>query len=294
MTNFKVWWKAARPFSWTASLIPVVLGTALAVRDGSPLNLFHFIIGLISAVILQAATNMVSDYFDYIKGVDSAGSYGSSRVLVSGELTPAQVYRGALFLFGVGAALGVWLASAVGWSLLYFGLAALLGGYFYCGDPLGYKYHALGELFVFLLMGPLMVGGAYFVQAGHISSAALVAALPVGFLVTAILYANNLRDITDDHQAGIKTLAILLGPGRGVRLMPVLVWGAYLSLFPLGLAGLLPWASLLALATLPLAWRLLKLFQGEYNRAKLAMADVFTAQLHLVFGLLLAVTAFFR
>ncbi|MCL4426705.1 MAG: 1,4-dihydroxy-2-naphthoate octaprenyltransferase [Firmicutes bacterium] len=288
------WFMALRPFSWTASLVPVLLGASLAVRAGFALDLFRLLLTLVASVILQSATNLVSDYFDFRKGVDSLASYGSSRVLVGGQLKPRQVFWAGVFLFTLGSLLGVWLGYLAGWELLYFGLAALLGGYFYCGDPFGYKYRALGEALVFILMGPLMVGGSYYVQTGHIDLTPFVAALPVGFLVTAILYANNLRDIADDSQAGIRTLAILLGPERGRRLMRILVFGSYLSLFPLWAGGLLPWTTFLALASLPLALRLADLFRGEYSKGKLATADVRTAQLHLIFGLLLSLTAFVR
>jgi 1,4-dihydroxy-2-naphthoate octaprenyltransferase len=171
--------------------------------------------------------------------------------------------------------------------ILLLGLIGVFGGFFYTARPLGYKYRALGDLGIFLLFGPLMVLGAFFVQAGTFSWLPLIAALPVGFLVTAILHANNLRDIPFDGRAGIKTLAMVAG-SRGSRVIyATLLVGAYVAVVAFSVLGLVPMLALAALLSAPIAVRNLRLIMRASSPGEMAMADVMTAQLHMAFGVLL-------
>jgi 1,4-dihydroxy-2-naphthoate octaprenyltransferase len=157
-------------------------------------------------------TNVINDYFDFIRGVDENDPYsGSSGILTKGLLRPGEVFVYGVSLFGAGTLLGLILLYYRGLPMLIIGVAGLLGGYLYTGGPKGYKYLALGEVLVFVLMGPLSVVGTYLALTGEASLAVLLASLPVGSLVAAIMAVNNHRDAASDRGAGVKTLSNVIG-----------------------------------------------------------------------------------
>ncbi len=282
----KTWIQAVRPFSFTASVVPVLLGTVLGAFAGG----FHPLLGfiaLVGAMAIHASANLIADYFDFRNGVDSDDTYGSSGVLTGGLLTPQEVFLGGLVGMTVAVATGAYLVTVRGPTIVTLGLIGLLGAFFYTARPLGYKYRALGDFGIFTLFGPLMVLGAYLVQTGRLDWMPLVIAVPVGFLVTAILHANNLRDMPFDRRAGIRTIAMLLGRSGARGMYAGLVIGAYLVVFGLVVAQVVSPLALAVLLTVPIAARNLKLVFRASEPAELAMADVMTAQLHMLFGVLM-------
>ncbi len=289
----KIWFRATRPFSFTASMTPCILGAMLAllVSNGESLwYLLPFI--LLSSILMHAATNMVSDYYDFIKGVDTKDSFGGSGVLTEGLLQPRQVFKAGILFFAIAFLLGLPIIFARGEVILVLGIVGILGGFFYTGWPIGYKYVALGNFFVFLLMGPLMVIGTFYALTGRYSADVLYISLPIGFLVAGILQANNLRDIIHDQKANIKTLAAVAGNGYAKAEYLTLIMGAYVIVIALVLMKILsPW-SLLVLLSLPPAIKNMNQIKGVQvdNTSKIAMLDVQTAQLHLLFGLLLSIS----
>jgi len=290
--DLRVWFQAARPFSFTASVTPVLLGGVLALGRGETVAWFALPLFLICAVIFHAATNLISDYTDFKKGVDKDYTFGSSGVLVAGLLSPEQVKKGAHVLFGVGFLLGLVLVALRGVPILVLGMIGIAGGYTYTGRPIGYKYFALGDVLVFILMGVLLVVGADYALTGGISFRTFIVSLPISALVTAILHANNLRDIQHDSEAGVKTLAGLLGEERAKMVYVLLIGFAYLSVFFMTMTGILSLWSFLVFLSLPLAAANVKMIRkGRVDQpSRLATADVNTAQLHLAFGLLLIVS----
>jgi len=291
--SLKLWFRATRPFSFTASATPCVVGAMMALlmdSSGSLWYLLPFII--LSSVIMHAATNVVSDYYDFIKGVDTKDSFGGLGVLTEGLMEPKQSFRGGIVLFIIAVLLGLPIIFARGEIIIYLGIIGILGGFFYTGWPIGYKYHALGNYFVFALMGPAMVVGTFYALTGTYSSSVLYASLPVGFLVAGILQANNLRDIVHDRQAKIKTFAGMMGGGYAKAEYLFLILGAYIIVIALVLFKILsPW-SLIVFLSLPPALKNLNQIRGVHidDTSKIAMLDVQTAQLHLMFGLLLSVS----
>jgi 1,4-dihydroxy-2-naphthoate octaprenyltransferase len=283
-----LWWRAVRPWSYTAAVIPVVLGGSIAVYD-SNLNLGLLALTLLGASAIQAGTNLVNDYYDYRRGADRPDAPGMNAALLRGELTPRQILTGGLVAFGLGATIGVYLVSVAGMFILWLGLLGILVGFFYTAGPFALAYNALGELAVFIFMGPMIVIGSYYVQAQAVSLPVVLAALPVGCLVAAILHANNLRDLEHDRQVGKYTLATLLGRGRGNIEYYLLIGGTYLSLFITVLLGIAPWLTLISVATLPLALRLVRIVAAAREPGALQPVLQQTAQLHLQFGLLLIV-----
>lgn len=282
----RTWIQAVRAFSFTASVVPVLLGTVLGAFAGG----FHPLLGflaLVGAMAIHASANLIADYFDFRNGVDADDTYGSSGVLTGGLLTPQEVFLGGLVAMTVAVAAGAYLVAVRGPTIVTLGLIGLLGAFFYTARPLGYKYRALGDFGIFTLFGPLMVLGAYFVQAGRLDWMPLVIAVPVGFLVTAILHANNLRDMPFDRRAGIRTIAMLLGRSGARGMYAGLVVGAYLVVIGLVVAQVVSPLALAVLLTVPIAARNLKLVFRASEPAELAMADVMTAQLHMLFGVLM-------
>lgn len=291
--SLKIWFRATRPFSFTASATPCVVGAMMALlmdSSGSLWYLLPFII--LSSVTMHAATNVVSDYYDFIKGVDTKDSFGGSGVLTEGLMETKQSFRGGIVLFVIAVLLGLPIIFARGEIIIYLGIIGILGGFFYTGWPIGYKYHALGNYFVFALMGPAMVVGTFYALTGTYSSSVLYASLPVGFLVAGILQANNLRDIIHDRQAKIKTFAGMMGGGYAKAEYLFLIIGAYIIVIALVLFKILsPW-SFIVFLSLPPAIKNLNQIRGVRidDTSKIAMLDVQTAQLHLLFGLLLSVS----
>ncbi len=283
-----VWLQAMRAFSFPASIVPVAVGTVLAAHSDAAVAWWLVPFVAVASVLMHAGTNMVSDYFDYEKGVDKDYAYVSSGVLAQGLLSPMQVLIGGLVLFAVSCGIGLLFVALRGWPILMLGVVGLLGGIFYTARPVGYKYLALGDALVFTLMGPLMVIGSYFVLTDSFHFSVLIASLPVGCLVAAILHANNMRDIDHDRETEVRTVANLLGHDRARVEYYVLVGGAYAAVVGMILGGMVsPW-GLLVFATLPLAAKnLQRVVHSQPSQPEsIATLDVQTAQLHLAFGLL--------
>jgi 1,4-dihydroxy-2-naphthoate polyprenyltransferase len=289
MSTIKLWLRAVRPFAYPASIIPVLLGTIVAVNDGF-FKLGLFLLTLAGGLLLHTGTNLINDYFDYTNGIDTPDSYGSSGVLVASLMEPKKILLGGLVALSLVVPIAIALFVARGPLLLVLGACGLLGGYFYTAKPIAYKYRGLGVPLVFLLMGPLMVGGAYFVQTGTITVPVLFISLPVGCLVGAILHANEYRDIEQDKLQGIISPSIILGRRKARFLYYLLVGGAYLIVITMVLSGTLSIWALLTLVTLPFALKPIRVIEVSAHgndSPQLPLVDVLTAQLHLQFGLLL-------
>jgi 1,4-dihydroxy-2-naphthoate polyprenyltransferase len=291
-SGFSVWIQAVRAFAFPASVVPVLVGGMLAMRSGAPVRWELFPIAIICALLYHAATNLISDYFDYQKGVDKDYTFGSSRVVVDGLLTAKQIYAGGWLLFGIGAALGLILVAVRGTSMLLFGVVGLLGGYLYCGRPVGFKYFALGDIGVFTLMGPLMVLGSFYALTGILDLKAVWVSVPIGMLTVAILHANNTRDIAHDTAAHIKTTASVIGHSAAKVEYFFLVIGAFVAIIVMVATKVLPIWSLVVLISLPPALKNLKTMLASHPGAveDIATLDVLTAQHNLMFGLLLAIS----
>ena len=281
-------WEILRPFAYTASVIPVLAGAALAYVDGG-FSLAPFLAALAGAVLLHSGTNIVNEVYDVRQGVDTITSPRASHAIVKGRLTERSALITAAIAFALAVVVGVYLVALRGPAIVALGLLGLVGGWGYTAPPLQYKYRALGVPLVFLLMGPLMVVGTYFAVTGQWSLDALILSVPVGLLVAAILHGNEWRDISEDTRAGIVTLSSRLGKEWAHYGYVALVLGAYITL---GLAvafRLLPPATLLAIVSLPFLAQVVRSAElGASGQARaIAMIDLQTARLHLAFGALL-------
>ena len=283
----QIWILAARVPTLPAAVVPVLVGTATAWAQGA-FQAGPFIASLLAALLIQIGTNLANDYFDFRKGADTAERLGPVRVTQSGLVPPETVRRATMFTFGLAMLLGAYLTVVGGWPILIIGLLSIAAGVLYTGGPWPLAYHSLGDLTVFLFFGLVAVVGTVYLQAGSVGPQAVVYALPVAALVTAILVVNNLRDIATDTVARKHTLAVRLGPG-GTRIEYLLLIGvAYL-------VPLLAWLTLgtprgfwLPWLTLPLAIHLARIVLTQEGRP-LNAALAGTGRLHLAFGVLWAI-----
>jgi len=282
---YRNWFLASRPWSFSMTAISVSVGSALAAIDGA-FSWGLYTLALASAVLLHAATNLINDYYDVKNGVDTveaATAQYRPHPIVEKRIPAGQVLWVAYGLFALAALIGIYLAVACGWPVFWIGIVGLLAGLMYTAPPLKYKYVALGELSVFLMWGPLMVEGAYYVQRRVFDPEAFWISLPFGILVALVLLANNIRDIEHDRSKEIRTLAILLGRRFGLAAYLSLMVLAYVGVVFLALSGILTLWVFLILITMPLAVKLLRQMIQDVP----ADADAQTAKLDTAFGILL-------
>jgi 1,4-dihydroxy-2-naphthoate octaprenyltransferase len=281
------WFWAVRPFTLPASVVPVLVGTALAIHDGffdGP----RFVLTLLGSLLVQIGTNLVDEYADHVKGGGQGKLLAPYKVIALGLLSPQAVRLGAIFSFGVATLIGLYLVMVTSWVLLLFCAASLIVAYSYSGGPLPLGNIGLGQPLVFVFMGLLMVMATYYVQTVTLSRESLLAAVPVACLVTAILVVNDIRDIDEDRQAGKVTPVSRLGRGFGLWTFLALVVAAYLVvlLWVVASPSFLP--LLLVLLALPQAVATARLIKLGGARAVLNQALRGSAHLHLQFGILLA------
>lgn len=285
----KAWFIALRPWSLTASFVPVALGTALAASQGY-FDPILFALTAVAGMLVQAATNYINTYGDYIAGVDTVASAHTCPQLVTGTMTPRAMKIAGLITFGLASGIGLWLTWLKGWEVFAIGLLGIIGGYTYTAGPCPFKYKGLGSTLVFFLMGPLMVWPAWFIQTGEHSWLPVFVSLPLGFLVSAILNGNDVRDIDHDQAAGISTLAMNLGVSGGLRLHRLLYLGAFLSLFALIATGILPPLCLLPCLLFPLYRKIFATLKNAETGMQdcLLQLEAMAAGFHFQFGLLLS------
>jgi len=234
----RVWWSAVRPATLAASVAPVLAGTAVAIHQGGA-RWGAGIAALVVAVAMQLGVNFANDYSDHARGAD-ASRVGPLRAASSGVVSPEQVRWAAVASFALAAIVGVALSLAVDWRLLLVGAACLLAGWLYTGGPRPYGYLGLGEVFVFVFFGLVATVGTAYVETGRVTTLAVLMGCGIGFLATAILVLNNLRDIDTDQAAGKRTLATLVGRGPTRVLLLGLVCAAFavpIVIFTTGLAS---------------------------------------------------------
>jgi len=294
-SRLKIWLLELRAPFFTASVLPVLLGTAAACGEGVRIHLPYFFLALLGAVSLHGGTNVLNDYFDYQSGNDllyreqkNPPFDGGSPFLIQGILKPGEVYRFAIILLALGAAIGLFLAYQRGWPILLLGALGLFSSYFYVEPRLNLARRGWGELAVGLSFGPLSVLGAYFVQAQRLALSPFIASLPLGLLITNVLFLNQFPDLEADRAVGKTHWVVRLGRKKATQAFILLSLSVYL-LIDLGtLLRLLPLASLLGLFTLPISLRVLSVVRSHYEDSpRLRPAQALTILNHLLTGLLL-------
>ena len=282
-----VWIHAARPKTWAAAIVPVVVGNAAAVAEGR----FRLVVALVTVIcslLIQIGTNFVNDLCDHLAGADTKERLGPRRAVASGLLSVRKMQGALVIVFALVTASGLYLVGVGGWPILVAGVCSMAAGIAYTAGPYPLAYHGLGDLFVFLFFGLVATIGSNFVQTLHLSPAAALAAVPIGALITNILVVNNYRDIAEDRASRKRTLAVIFGErfARGEYLALLLI--AYASPFILFVLTSRGAAIFLPLLSAPLAARLyrrISTLRGTPLNRTLAE----TAQLAALYGMLLAI-----
>lgn len=290
--SLKTWMLAARPKTLWAGAAPVIIGTALAATDGA----FHplaALCALLGALLIQIGTNFANDYFDFVKGTDTAERVGPIRATQAGLVTPSQMRNATMVVFGLAFLSGLFLVYRGGMPILALGLISILLGVLYTGGPFPLGYLGLGEVFVFIFFGPVAVAGTHYVQSLQWVPLAWLAGAAPGLISCAILIANNLRDADGDVKTGKRTLAVRFGKPFARREYALALLGGIIAV-PLAFAFFAGgrWGVLLALLALIPAIKPLKsvLTRAEGPALNLVLAD--TGKVLLVFSLLFAAGCF--
>jgi 1,4-dihydroxy-2-naphthoate polyprenyltransferase len=285
----RIWLMAARPRTLPAAIAPVLVGTAAAVEwVGELPRPGAFAAALVGSIFIQIGTNLANDYSDAKRGADTADRLGPVRVTSAGLVTPRRVLVATWIAFAVAVACGLYLAAVAGIVILLIGAASIAAGVLYTGGPRPYGYAGLGEAFVFLFFGLVAVNGSYYVQVEELQALPLGLSIAVGFLATAILVVNNVRDIETDRRAGKTTLAVRMGRDHAVLLYRLLVVGAF-AVLPLALlAGEDSMLPLIGLAALPLAVPPLRTVASRGDGPSLNAALAATGAVLGVFSLLVS------
>ena len=285
--SFKDWVLATRPWSFPASAMPVLVTLAYLNWCDYKVDWIAGVWALLNIVIFHAAANTWSDYFDYKRGVDREDTIGGMSI-VSGEFQAGEIKRLAWCLLSVAVVAGVVLMLHVGLPVLYFVLAG-------CVLILLYpwlKYHALGDLDIFLTYSVLPILGTSYVATGDLRTESIWLMLPIGLITVGILHVNNARDIEQDSRAGIKTFAMLIGKKASVYFYLAELLLPFVCILVAAICGAMPWWALVVVIALKPAidnCRAMLKLPTEGMKA-LVGVDEKTAQLQLMFSLLLSVS----
>ena len=289
--SLKEWILTTRPWSFPASAMPVLTTFAFMTwvcsLYGLKIDWINGILAVVGIVFFHASGNMLSDIRDYEKGIDKGLDF---MPLVNGSFTTKEYKRLSITLFAVGLAIGFYILSRCGWPLLY---AAVYGAFFTLTYAT-FKYFALGDLVIFLSYAIIPILGTTYATLSEYYMPALVLALPIGLITVAILHVNNTRDIDSDRAAGIRTLAMLIGRNASLKLYAFEVLFPFILIIATVVCGWLPWHSLIALLAAPKAWKNARTVLSAKKKGVevLAPIDAETAQLQLIFSLVLTISLF--
>ena len=282
----KIWLGAMRPRTLPAAVAPVLTGTALAWHDGA-FDPAAAALCLGFALLVQIGTNFANDYYDFIRGADTAARVGPRRAVAAGLVAPATMKRAMIGVFTAAFLTGLGLVAWGGPWLLVVGVASIVCGIAYTGGPWPLAYLGLGDVFVFLFFGLVAVGGTYFVQAGRLTIETVLAGVPMGLLAANILVVNNYRDAETDAVAKKRTLVVRWGRGAARAQFIFSLVGAFAVPLVFFARGHRAWV-LLPLALLPLAWSHTRRLRADRSASELIALLGETGKLLALFALLFA------
>lgn len=291
------WYNAFRPWSLHGAVVPVLIGGVVAYFDGY-MNWWILLMVLLCGCLLQSAANLLNTYGDYAKGTDTLNTLENrsrSPELVTGALRPKSVLMAGLACLGITALCGIVFIWYIGWGILIFGMFGIAGAGLYTVG-ISYKYHAMGLISVFFMMGILMPLGTYYVLSGELSGIVFLMSLPNAFILTAVLSGNETRDYYDDKRAGVRTLSSLLSYKGSLKLYislnliayPILLALLILQIIPCTSDLLIPWTcglAFLALIDMRILIRNAKGASSDERKSRLMVPLSFRMNWH--FGLLL-------
>jgi len=289
-----IWLKAIRAPFFTATIIPVILGSIFAWHATNDFLWFKFWLALVGAVLIHAGTNLANDYFDHVSGCDEANSTptpfsGGSRMIQEGIIPPKHILIVSLTSFLIGGAIGLYLNYiSKGNVILLIGAIGIFLGVFYTAKPFRIGYGTFGELAVGIGFGPLVVLGSYYVQTQELSVNAFLISIPIGILIALVLYINEFPDYNADKSVGKNTLVVVLGKRKAVALYHILLGSVYVLIIALTMVKILPLTCLIALLTVPLALKAFLVSKRNFDKIyEILPANAATIALHSLIGILL-------
>ncbi len=303
MTNSKflakrtvIWLKAMRLPFLTATLVPVTFGSVIAWHDTAGFIWLRFWLAILGASLIHIGANLANDYFDHLSGVDQANFNptpfsGGSRMIQDGLILPKKILYASLSAFIFGSLIGFYLNYLCGRNvILILGVIGVFLGFFYSARPFLIGYRSFGELAVGAGFGPLMVMGAYFVQAGKLPFSVFLISIPVGILIALVVLINEFPDYAPDKSGGKNTLVVVLGRKKAIALYHILLALTYWYVVFLVISKVTPLFCLIIFLSLPLAFKAFTVSKQNFERvAELLPANASTIRLHLIFGSLLCV-----
>ncbi len=296
MNFVQKWMVAIRAPFFTGIAIPIIFGATLAYYETGNFSWSLFVITLIGGIFAHAGANLANDYYDHKTTDDDINPNftpfsGGSRMIQNKMLSPGAVLSAALISWGLALAAGIYLLAVTpGYWVLILAVAGFLGGFFYTATKFAFSYNRLGEISILISFGILPVMGAYYVQTGFFSWSSVITSIPIGFLITAILYINQYPDYEADKAVGKNHLVVTFGRKKAMAGYYFLIFGSYsVVILAIVLSYLTPYA-LLSLATLPIAIKTVRIFARDYEKVKeLIPAMAGTIQLHLLIGLSMSI-----
>ncbi|MGL4819651.1 MAG: 1,4-dihydroxy-2-naphthoate polyprenyltransferase [Bacilli bacterium] len=289
--TIKIFWHLIRPHTLTAAFIPVFIGSMFAVHG---LNITFrydmFFIFLLACLLIQAATNIFNEYYDWKRGLDTEEAVGIGGTIVRENVSPIVVRNTGFILYALSILLGVYLCSESSWYVALVGIVSMIVGFLYTGGPLPIAYTPFGEVFAGTFMGAIIVNLGFYFQTDTITIQSLIISLPISFLIAAILLANNIRDFDNDKEKGRKTLAILLGKKRARTALLLHFFGAYFVVVLLTMLSYSHVSSLIVFFSIPLALKAYRGFKNKETPKEMMPAMALTAKTNTAFGLLLCLS----
>lgn len=287
-SGWQIWWKLLRPHTLTASFVPVFIGSALAFTEGS-LKITLFIAMLVAAILIQAATNMFNEYYDYKRGLDNEKSVGIGGTIVRDGVPPKVILALGLVFFVVALILGLYITINSSIWIAVIGAISMFMGYLYTGGPYPIAYTPFGEIFAGFFMGIVIILISYFIHTGTISRESILISIPITILVAAILSANNIRDHKGDKENGRKTLVILLGKKKAVIFLASMFIVSYIWIIGMILFNASTIWYLLVFLSLPKAIDAIKIFSSKETPIEMMPAMGATAKMHTIFGFMVTI-----
>ncbi len=285
--TLSAWIQASRAPFFVATMIPMTLGLVLAAERGH-WRPFRWMVVVLASFMVHLCANLANDYFDHYAGVDSGKSIGGSRVIQQGKISPGQIRNAMALFYATALICGIWIVWVSGViSLIPVMLFAFFSSLFYTAPPIRYGYHGLGEFFVGLNMGPVMVAGTSAALAGSFCSRDFFVSIPIAIMVAFILFYQSLSDIEDDLASGKFTMATRLGPVRALWGVRVFYSAAVFSMVVLAICGLVSPMAYLSVLTLMLAVKIDRMICGTADWVNLHDRGGKVRLFYLVNGILL-------
>jgi len=287
-SKLKEFFMCTRPHSYPASIAPVLFGATYALGYESKFSILKFILFLLACLLIQAATNLFNEYYDYKHGLDKVDSEGISGSIVKGNLSPKEVMVGALVLYALAFVFGLILTFMTSVYVLLVGLVCMLAGYFYTGGKYPIAYSPFGEVVSGFFMGTIIIVLSFYFQTGYVNADIIVVSLPLFIMIGAILLANNIRDLDNDKESGRRTYAILVGRNNAIKTMAISFIIVYLLNVLFIVTRYASWWNLLVFVTVPLAIKIIKGFSVNNHKKTMAPYMVLTAKLTIFVGFIMS------